>query len=136
MGSLCVMDPTGHVELDWDDSSLYINLAPANEPKANQNERAHLFGLVKNMMQKGFAVTVDDKPADQLKEIPKKAKRINLQMDKQGIGEMVGNLVKSDIIGNHVLFRIDDSGQGELIQKSAFKADHATYQATAPLSGG
>ena len=135
MGSLAVTSPTGHVGIEWDDESVTIDLAPPNESGANKKEREHVGSIVGKLQERGFAMTIDGKTVAKIDDALAKCKKIELKMTKPDISELLGQILNSKLVANRLLFRVDKSGKGELIQKSDLNLD-GDYQAVSGLRGG
>lgn len=133
MGSLAIQEVSGHIGIQWDDSTIKIDMDP-KEGKSTREERELILGIVEQCLIDHFVVTVNDRPAslDQCR----KANQISVSLPKPSIKEILGKVIKAPIFANHLLFHIGKNGEGELIQKSKFTVDDGKYQTVPPQKGG
>jgi hypothetical protein len=133
MGSLNILNSMGHVAISWTDKDITIDLAPPNESKATKPERDQVEKIIQSFKAKGYKVLVDQGAREE--DDLAKAKKVCLFAPTTIIAEVLGEILNSKLVGNSLLFKIDNSGKGELIQKSEFKLE-GDYQTARPLAGG
>lgn len=136
IGTLNILDATGHVGVEWSETEVTFNLRPS-EGKANSGERDRVANFVDKVFAAGkISGTVDGVPFSTGLNI-RRAKSISLSAEKGVIPKLLKEFLSSDIFTHRLLFRIDRAGIGELIQKTQFNpGDGGKYQAAAPLRGG
>ena len=134
MGKLEIQEPGGHVEIVWNEEAITIDLNP-QEGKATRAERDYTLSLIQECLDKDFVAEIDGVEASEVTQITS-AKKVILYVGKPNIQQMIGKLVGSEVLTNHIVYRLDKNGDGELVQKSSFVADNSNYAATAPMSGG
>lgn len=140
MGKIALMDATGHVEIEWSDNSINIDLKPS-EGKANKDERAAISQMIKDGIDKGMAVFIDRKPCKRdFEEVGRKAQKIRMELTPVNVKALLEGLFKSKVFSNQLVFQIEN-GAGKLTQKTVSEfnvdpTDKKDYKAAKPLRGG
>lgn len=150
MLSLTIPEASGHVQIDYDDNSLKIDLLPQDGRKANSAERTKILEIAKELINGGTVVNWTKRKLfgklettrvnGTIERIPENVVRIEIINIKPAKSKKIlQQIISNEVMSHHLLFSIDRNGHGSLVQKSSFEfndKESKKYAMTKPMAGG